>query len=140
MSFEDKLAKHRVRPCEPRTRISIRVVLVEGLVHETSAGVCSPQCVEAMIKLSVVRAGDALQRESERPDHALTRMRPAGTTSGLALAKIGVAFGQNKTACIKINFVVRLHSLKIWQREQAGDIAVVNTVVVSKAVYFVSVD
>lgn len=55
--FQDELAKEGVLPSEPMTAVFRGVVLVERLVHKTSASISIDEHLDALLNLLVVSAG-----------------------------------------------------------------------------------
>src|ERR1035437_7582493 len=92
---------------------------------------------EALADLLVIRAGETLHNQSERPDHVAAYVRPARPWGGLADAVVGVAVGQDELARVEVQRVARPGRVDIRQRKQAWDVAVVNAVVIPVAVYLV---
>src|ERR1700690_3430148 len=137
VALEDQLAEDRVGPGEPGARELARVVLVKRFVHEASAGVSLLQREKHLAHFLVFHAGESLDDQAQRPDHVPSNVRPPRPIRGLADAIIRVAVGQDEPACIEVERVTGRDRIDIRQGEQAGDIAVVDAVVISVAVDFV---
>ncbi len=109
-------------------------------MHETGSGVRFLQRGQTLFDLRVARGGQPLHDQAQRPDHVHSDMRSARTVGGFAMTVIGICIRQHQLARVLVDFIVRLHRAKIWQREQARNIAVINAVIIAEPVHFVSVN
>ncbi len=114
--LQNQLAEERVLPCEPCAGEVLRIVLVEGLVHESGSRVGVEQSHDAVPDFIVVRRGERPHHYAHRPDHVISDVRSADSLARSALEEVGVAVAQDETARVAVGRVVRSDVAEIGKR------------------------
>ena len=137
VALKNQLAKERVGPGEPGPGKLGGVIFIKGFMDEAGAGMGLLQGHEALAHFLVVRAGERLHDQAERPDHVPPHVRSSRSRGGLAGDVIGVAVRQDELAGVEIEGVAGADCVEIRQGQQAGVTGVVNAVRVAVAIYLI---
>ena len=138
--LDDELAEEGVLPSEPRAGEYLRIVLVEGFVHEARIGIRRHQHFDASLYFLVALAGESLHHDAHRPNHVVSHVRTTDAFACCTLEEVRIAVAPYKSASVLIDRVVDVHIAQVGHGEEAWHIGIVHKEMIAESVYLERID
>ena len=130
-----ELAEEGVLPGEPGAGELARIILIEGLVHKSCAGIGLHQCLDAPFDLLVVLGRECLHHYAHWPDVVVADVRTADSLAGLAFEEIRIVLAPDEPAGVLVDRIVDVNVTEVGHRQKARHVGVIHHQLVAETVH-----